>query len=145
MGFEVSRRRATIYDSGTEPFTGTTMRGIAQAVAGILLHPEETANRFVRVRSLQTTQLELLDAFQGAVGGPGWAVEKVRSRDVLERGREKLRKGEKGAVLDLVVAQLFEEGAGRSVVVKKEESDNELLGVEEIDADELAREIVDAV
>lgn len=145
MGFDVSNRCATIYDSGMETFTGTTMRGIGQAVAGILLHPEETANRFVCVRSLQTTQMELLGAFERATGGHKWTMERVQSKDVLERGREKLRKGEKGAVLDLVVAQLFEDGAGRSVVVTKDEADNELLGVEEVDVDEMVREVVGAV
>jgi hypothetical protein len=48
-------------------------------------------------------------------------------------GESELAAGEKGAILDLVCVQLFEEGEGRSIVVKKEEANNELLGVPEED------------
>jgi ribosomal protein L12E/L44/L45/RPP1/RPP2 len=64
MGFNIAERHATIYDAGTEEFTGTTLEGIGQSVVGVLSHPAETANRFVKVRSIQTSQNELLEAFE---------------------------------------------------------------------------------
>lgn len=44
-----------------------------------------------------------------------------------------LAEGDRGGTLDLLTVQLFEEGAGRSIVATKEDSDNELLGVPEED------------
>ncbi|KAJ6466322.1 NmrA-like domain-containing protein [Mycena sanguinolenta] len=61
-GFDIPARRAKIYDSGNEPFTESTMPDIARAVAGVLENSEETANKYVLIRSVQTTQNEILAA-----------------------------------------------------------------------------------
>jgi hypothetical protein len=74
----------------------------------------------------------VLAAFEEAMGEK-WSVTHVSSKDVLAQGKAKLAAGEKGAILDLVCVQLFEEGAGRSIVVTKEEADNALLRVPEED------------
>jgi hypothetical protein len=130
MGFDIVRRSAVIYDKGSEPFTGVTLAGIGQAVVGILQNPDETANRHLCVRSLQTTQNDLLAAFEAATG-EAWSVERSTSAELVARGRAKRENGEGGWVLDLVVGQLYEDGAGNSVVIEKEQSDNYLLGVAE--------------
>ncbi|KAF2204783.1 NAD(P)-binding protein [Delitschia confertaspora ATCC 74209] len=140
LGFNIQDRKATIYDSGTEAFTGTTLRGIAAAVVGILNHPDETANKYLRVRSIQTCQNELLAAFEEATG-ENWEVEYEKSSDLMARGRQKLKNGDGAWVLDLIVAQLLEEGAGRSVVVTAEEADNGILGMGE----ESVHSMVDAI
>ena len=62
MGFDVTQRSAIIYESGSEPFTSTTLAGIGQAVAGVMQNPSETATRFVKVLSIQSCQNELLQA-----------------------------------------------------------------------------------
>ncbi|KAI1179176.1 NmrA-like family protein [Nemania sp. FL0916] len=146
MGFNISERRATIYDEGTEEFTGTTLEGIGQAVVGVLQHPIETANRFVKVRSIQTSQNALLAAFQCATveaesetgtrtgneaGGEGegegerggemhrkseWEIEHSTSQQTLADGRAKHAQGAAGWLLDFVVFQLFAPGEARSVV-----------------------------
>ncbi|KAK8024423.1 NAD(P)-binding protein [Apiospora rasikravindrae] len=140
MGFNVAEHTAIIYDSGTEHFTGTTLAGIGQAVVGVLSHPEETANRFVKVRSIKTCQNELLEAFQEeAASGKPWSVEHAKVADLLEGGRQKHQAGAPGWILDLLVAQLYEEGSARCVVAaSREDSDADLLGVRE----ETAREVV---
>lgn len=130
MGFDIARRSAIIYDKGSEPFTGVTLAGIGQAVVVVLQNPGDTANRHLCVRSLQTCQNDLLAAFEAATG-EAWNVERSTSAELLARGRAKRENGEGGWVLDLVVGQLYEEGAGNSVVVEKEESDDDLLGVVE--------------
>ncbi|KAA8913049.1 hypothetical protein FN846DRAFT_931606 [Sphaerosporella brunnea] len=132
MGFCFPERKARIYDNGEERITGTCIRRIAEAVVGILKRPEETKNRFLRVRSLEASQNEILGAFEEVMGAK-WTVEYVNSKEVLERAKEKLAKGDKGAVLDLVSVQLWQEGMGRSIVVSREEADNELLGIPEDD------------
>lgn len=138
MGFNVNEHSATIYDNGEEDFTGTTLEGIAQSVVGVLTHPEETRNRFVKVRSIKTCQNKLLQAFQH-VTREQWVVRKSTTKELMASGRRKLADGSSGWVLDLVVAQLYDEGEARCVVApRRSESDADLLGVAEETEDQVA-------
>ncbi|KAI0543683.1 NmrA-like family protein [Xylaria curta] len=138
MGFNVSERRATIYDAGTEEFTGTTLEGIGQSVVGVLQHPTETANRFVKVRSIQVSQNALLAAFQKkATEEEKWEVERSTAQQTLEDGRKKHAQGLNGWVLDLLVFQLYAPGEARCIVASRDDSDNLLLGVREESVDEV--------
>ncbi|KUI58585.1 hypothetical protein VP1G_05858 [Cytospora mali] len=129
MGFDVVNFSAIIYDKGEEYFTGTTLEGIGQSVVGVLQHPNETANRFVKVLSIKTCQNELLRAFQH-VTGKDWDVQRSTTKALRESGSSKREAGVKGWVLDLAVAQMFDEGEARNVVASsREESDAELLVV----------------
>ena len=131
MGFDVAARSAIIYDDGMERFTGTTLEGIGQSVLGVMQHPKETANRFLKVRSIHTCQNDLLDAFQSATGQQ-WDVRRSTTKALIESGTSKYKNGNGGWVLDLVVAQLFDLGEARCVVASyREESDSDLLGVKE--------------
>ncbi|KAI1406755.1 NAD(P)-binding protein [Hypoxylon sp. FL1857] len=141
MGFDIKQHSAIIYDDGTEEFTGTTLEGIGQAVVGVLKHPEETANRFVKVRSIQTCQTQLLDAFQ-QVTGQSWEVKRGSTKDLLESGRKKHQAGVSGWVLELVVYQLFAPGEARCILASKEESDAELLGMKEESPEDIARKVL---
>ena len=108
-------------------------------MAGVLRNPVETANRFARVRSVQTCQNELLAAFEKETGTT-WSVSRSTTKDLLETGRRKKEEGDGSWIIDLVVAQLYEEGVGRSVVVPSwEESDSPLLGVAEERVEEIVR------
>ncbi|ROV95733.1 hypothetical protein VMCG_07625 [Cytospora schulzeri] len=129
MGFDVKNSSATIYDGGEAYFTGTTLVSIGQSVVGVLRHPKDTANRSVKVLSIKTCQNELLKAFQH-VTGKDWEVQRSSTKDLEERGRSKHEAGEKGWTLELVIAQMFDEGKARNVVASsREESDSALLGV----------------
>ncbi|KAI0107130.1 NmrA-like family protein [Nemania sp. FL0031] len=143
MGFNIAERRATIYDAGTEQFTGTTLEGIGQSVVGVLQHTEETANRFVKVRSIQTSQNALLAAFQRATATGEeeegkWEVSHSTAQQTLEDGRRKHAQGANGWALDFVVFQLYAPGEARCIVASsREESDSALLGVREEGVDEV--------
>ncbi|KAJ5491768.1 NAD(P)-binding protein [Penicillium diatomitis] len=130
MGFDIAQSSATIYDTGTENFTGTTLAGIGQSVVGVLQHPSETSNRFVKVLSIKTNQNELLEAFQRSTGQE-WSVRHASVQDVAQKGRQKFQAGLGGWALEMVVAQMYDEGQARCVVAPSwEESDAPLLGVE---------------
>lgn len=47
LGIDLGARKATIVDSGDEPFSTTNLALIGQAVAGILKKPEETENKYL--------------------------------------------------------------------------------------------------
>ncbi|KAF4982104.1 hypothetical protein FZEAL_2210 [Fusarium zealandicum] len=144
MGFNIAQRSALIYDSGTEHFTGTTLQGIGQAVVGVLQHPDETENRSVRVMSIKTCQNDLLEAFQGATTGQ-WEIERWTTKELIKGAQEKHEKGDRGWVLDLAVAQLYEEGEARCLVAPSwEASDSELLGVTKESPEDLAAAVLAA-
>ncbi|KAF4556590.1 Hypothetical protein D9617_1g084680 [Elsinoe fawcettii] len=144
LGFDIDARKALIYDQGEEEWTGTTLQGIADAVVGVLRREEETRNRFVRVMSVKTSQGEVLGAFEEAMGGK-WEVARGTTRELMERGREKLANGDRGWVLDLVVTQLLDEGEGRCRVAESwEESDSELLGVKKESIQGIVRKVLKA-
>ncbi|KAF7114166.1 hypothetical protein CNMCM5793_007744 [Aspergillus hiratsukae] len=145
MGFDVARCSAVIYDSGTERFTGTTLEGIGQSVVGILQRPAETANRFVKAQSIITCQNELLDAFQ-SVTGKQWEVQRASTEILKENGKRKFQEGVSGWVLDLVVAQLFDEGQARCLLARsREESDADLLGIPEESPEQVAAKALAAM
>ncbi|KAI0882117.1 NAD(P)-binding protein [Annulohypoxylon maeteangense] len=143
MGFDVKQRSAVIYDDGTVEFTGTTLEGIAQAIVGVLKHPDETANRHVKARSIQVSQNKLLDALQRA-SGQSWEVKRGATSDLLESGREKHQSGVSGWVLELLVYQLFGPG-GRCIVASKEDSDADLLEIKEESPDDIARKVLGSI
>lgn len=142
MGFDTANQTATIYDDGREGFTGTTLEGIGQSVVGVLQHLDETANRFVKVMSIMTCQKDLLQAFNKA-SGRAWDVRRSTTQALLERGREKLREGDKGWMLDLAVAQLYDVGQRWCVVAPfREESDSDMLGVVAETPDQIVRKVL---
>lgn len=144
MGFNIAQSSATIYNSGTKPFTGTTLEGIGQAVVGVLLHPAETANRFVKVLSIQTCQNELLNAFEAATRRK-WDIQQSSTKTLLESGQRKLQAGFGGWVLDLVVAQLFDEGESAPSCVtalSRGDSDADLLCVKQETAQDVVAKVL---
>lgn len=143
FGSDLVNRTARLVDDGSEQFTGTTLRDIGVAVQGVLLHPAETKNRYVHVRSLCSSQREILAVFREATG-ENWPVTYVSSEELLTGGRKAFAAGDRKGMLDLLIAQLFEKGGNRSVVVARENSDNELLGVEEKPASVIVEEVLKA-
>ncbi|KAI8965457.1 NAD(P)-binding protein [Daldinia sp. FL1419] len=144
MGFDVQKRSAIIYDDGTEEFTGTTLEGIGQAVVGVLKHPKETANRFLKARSIQVNQSKLLDAFQ-KVTGQNWEVQHASAKDFLESGRKKYEAGDKGWILELLVYQLYAPGDARCIIASREDSDADLLEIREETPEEVARKVMSSL
>ncbi|KAH0378940.1 NAD(P)-binding protein, partial [Aureobasidium melanogenum] len=142
MGFDVQNRKAIIYDEGSESFTGTTLEGIGQAVVGTLQNPEATANRFLKVQSIQTCQNKLLEAFE-KITGEKWEVTRTTSRALIESGQADFATGAGLWRLKLAVATLYDVGQGRGrVASSREESDAELLGVKDETADEVVAKLL---
>ena len=142
MGFDIQNHKAIIYDAGSERFTGTTLEGIGQAVVGALQRPEETANRFLKVQSINTCQNELLGALE-EVSGQKWEVKKSTSEELVARGKAKYKASASGWVLDLAVSHLYELGKGRGLVApSRDQSDAEFLGVKDESAQDIARKLL---
>ncbi|OJD16224.1 hypothetical protein AJ78_03604 [Emergomyces pasteurianus Ep9510] len=141
FGFDLPNKAARIYDSGNEPITGVLIDSVGQAVVGTFLNPVETANKFLRVRSLQTTQNQILRAFE-QITESEWAVKRLSTDELYRTGKEKMEKGNGGWILDILCTQIFADGADRSVVATREDSDNALVGVQEVELEDVIRGIV---
>jgi nucleoside-diphosphate-sugar epimerase len=141
FGFDIANQKARLVDDGSEPISASTLRDIGLAVRGILRRPAETANRYLHIRSTQVSQREILNALE-TLTGKEYEVKFVSSKELYESGKEMFAKGERLGMLNLLVCQLFEKGAGRSIVVSRETSDNELLGVQEKDVEELVTDVL---
>ncbi|RWA04513.1 hypothetical protein EKO27_g10597 [Xylaria grammica] len=109
--------------------------------------PRETANRFVKVLSIQTSQNKLLAAFERATTAEGeggerkeekqWEIERSTAQRALEEGRVKHAQGLGAWRLDLLVFQLYAPGEARCIVASRADSDSALLGVREESAYEV--------
>ncbi|KAF4830726.1 hypothetical protein CGCTS75_v005818 [Colletotrichum tropicale] len=128
FGFDLKQHSATIYDSGNEPFTAMSIAKIGKPIAAVFEHPEETKNRHVSIAALTTSQRKILAELEKQTNTK-WETATVSTDEARREGRIKLQDGDyKGAYVAFLVAQLYQDGAGRSVL---DGVDNDLLGVEQ--------------
>lgn len=128
---DVSKRKCDIKDGGEVLFCATTYSDIAQAVIGILDNLDETANRPVRISSIDTTQNEIIDIAKELGADDGWSLTYSRTEDLETEARRRWGQGDRS---DEVVAMFINRafignGWGGYFPIK----DNDLLGIEGID------------
>ncbi|KAJ0107955.1 hypothetical protein N8I77_009934 [Diaporthe amygdali] len=114
FGFDAKAKKATIYDSGNEPFQTSSLGLIAKAVASILKHPHETANKYLSIASFQPSLNEILQIVEDETGTK-WTVERVSTQDLQKVGEEKLSKGDFSAFRELLRVHIHRDGDGHSV------------------------------
>ncbi|KAH7050314.1 hypothetical protein B0J12DRAFT_753879 [Macrophomina phaseolina] len=136
LGFDLKTRTATIIDSGNEAFSTTNLATIGQAVASILHHPEQTANRMVKISSFKTTQNEVLQLLQ-AESGEKWQVKNTTGQDVENIGDSLQQSG--NPLCFVLYLQRYTFSDGGNTVWKDDENDNKLL---ELKQDEDIRETI---
>lgn len=126
FGFDAKAKKATIVDSGNEPFQTTNKGLIAKAVASILKHPQETANKYLTIASFQPTHNQILQIVEEETGSK-WTVDPQSTTDLQKIGEEKLAKGDYSAFGQLLRVYLFRDGEGHPL--KEDEKANKLLGL----------------
>ncbi|KAF8849516.1 NmrA-like family protein [Acephala macrosclerotiorum] len=126
LGFKAKEKKATIFDSGNEPFTGTNLPFIGLAIAAILKNPAPTANKYIEIASFVTTQNEILKLFEEESGSK-WAVEKKSTEESGKIADEKLAKGDYSSFGDYLKVYFFADGKGQSP--KEEDLANKELGL----------------
>ncbi|KAL7620077.1 hypothetical protein AAE478_010626 [Parahypoxylon ruwenzoriense] len=140
---DVKQRKADIKDGGDVLFCATTYDDIAQAVVGILTHQEETANRPVRISSVNTTQNELIAIAKELGAADGWDITYSKTENLEV---EALRRWAEGDHSEEVIAMFINrafigEGWGGYFPVR----DNDLLGIKGLERDELKAIIKQAI
>ena len=127
LGYDLKSHKARIYDSGNVSWTATTLSTIGLAVAGILHHPNETANRFVYIYSVCTTQNALLGVLE-KLSGVTWERQEVSLDKAIQSGREMLARGDMMGVIPRILSSFFREGMGADYT-RDVKADNALLGL----------------
>ncbi|OGE47782.1 hypothetical protein PENARI_c037G05249 [Penicillium arizonense] len=145
FGFPVNLRKKTavLHDGGERLYTTTTLAGVGKAVVGILSHPEETKNRVVRVGEAVTTIKELLALSQDIVGGEEWTITKPDTAKEAEKALVKIKQGvfSHETILPFIYRAVWGKENGGHFTT----TDNELLGIKELDKEGLQKVIQDVV
>ncbi|KAK6441355.1 hypothetical protein LTR95_002407 [Oleoguttula sp. CCFEE 5521] len=137
------KREITLYDGGEVEYSATSLRSVAKGVVGVLNHPEETKDRFVKIDSIVLTQRKLFEIAKKAIGPDGWTVSEPNTSEVEAQGYEVL-KNDPGNVMGWVVPLLMKAIFSAERKSKLTDTDNDLLGVPKNTEEEIATWIKEA-
>ncbi|KAH8812587.1 hypothetical protein F5884DRAFT_313328 [Xylogone sp. PMI_703] len=119
--------KPSIYDSGDQLFSMTTLESVAKSVVGILTHYEETKNRSVYIQDIALSQNRLLELAKKAAPEKKWEPVHVKVADIKKDSDEKLARGEvsEAVMVGYILVGIFGEGYGSHF----QKLDNDLLGL----------------
>ncbi|KAF0327372.1 oxidoreductase [Colletotrichum asianum] len=139
---DVKNKSAVLRDGGNVLFSASRLSAVGQAVVGILSHPVETANRSVYVKDLDVTQRQIISAAKEIDPSGSWTIQESQTAIEEQEALSGLKSGQVdiGVISKFLFRAIFGEGYGG----KFDKVDNELLGVEGLDANGL-RDVVRSV
>ncbi|KAL9095178.1 MAG: hypothetical protein Q9165_002434 [Trypethelium subeluteriae] len=141
MGWDIPSRKATIYDSGNQPYEATNVRQIGRAVAGILQHPKETENKYVYVNSFTLTQNQVLAAIERE-SGESFQVTRMSTTELRDEGYRNIKEGNLGLGFPQVVSSAIYGHGGLNNFSASKELSNALLGLREESLNETIKEVL---
>ncbi|KAK5727759.1 hypothetical protein LTR17_012521 [Elasticomyces elasticus] len=144
----ISKGMVVNLDGGTTKLYGdpdakhslSLISDIGKAVVGVLQHPEEAKNRTVYIQSAALSQNQILNVVKKHKAGGD--VERIDTDELLQEGYSLLKKGGADigtAMFDFILVSIFDKEYGNNW---SEKNDNELLGIQELTADEVEKQIV---
>ena len=133
---DIKNRKSRLKDSGNEPYSTSSLPYIGKAVAAILQKPEKTANKYLNIAGVTTTQNEVL-AIVEKLTGDKFEVTHVRSAESERIGDEKLARGDYSAFGNYLEQFLFADGSGNGL--EGDENAIRLLGLEEENLEEVVK------
>jgi hypothetical protein len=93
MGWDLSARKVSIFDSGNRPFVVSTLGQVTRAIISVLRHEEETRNAYVYVKSFEVTQNQLLGLIE-RLSGAKFEVKHFTTEEIAQRGVDHLKEGD---------------------------------------------------
>ncbi|KAI3394256.1 hypothetical protein diail_2959 [Diaporthe ilicicola] len=128
LGIDLAAKKATIVDSGNEPFSTTNLALIGQAVTSILKKPEETRNKYLMISSFTTTQNEMLKVAEEQTSSK-FETKHITAAEAEKLADDYLSSGQAYKAFWAYVHEYqFVDGAGHAL--KEGESANALLGLQ---------------
>lgn len=142
LGFNISDKTATIWDSGDAPFSTSNPSTIGNGLVALLSKElDASANKYVYIASHTVSQNQILAGLE-RVTGEKFAVTKVDSKKSIEENRAKLAKHDHSAILGLIQAAAYgDDGLGDFTKVAGGLW-NEKLGLAKEDLDENLKTVV---
>lgn len=128
--------KPAIFDGGDITFSATTLSSVADAVVGVLSHPEETKNRAVYIEDTKITQNKLLELAKKANPSKKWEPQATKVDDVTAKADARLAQGLFDA--ETFVPYLFRAILDPAYGGNFKKTDNELLGLKGLTDEQVA-------
>ncbi|KAM5510124.1 oxidoreductase [Fusarium oxysporum f. sp. phaseoli] len=125
---DLSTSTPSVVDGGDLTFSSSSLSTIADAIVGVLSHPNETANRAVRVHDLIITQNKLLTLARKAYPEKKWDAVSVSLDELTAAAEVDLAKGV--FTNETLVAFLYRGLLDPAYGSTFKTTDNKLLGVQ---------------
>lgn len=106
LGWDIENQKATIYDSGAEPFEASTVDRVAEAVVATLQHTEKTKNTYIYVNSFTVTQNQVLSILE-KLSGKKYEITAASARELAVLGKRHVDEGEERGYLEIVTASIY--------------------------------------
>ncbi|KAL9042583.1 MAG: hypothetical protein Q9214_003734, partial [Letrouitia sp. 1 TL-2023] len=130
----------SLFNSGKDTWSTTTMPTIGLAVKNALLIPEKTANRYLFIDSFTVSQNQVLASFEKATGKK-WEVEQVDAEAMKNLGLEKMSKGDFSGAMSLIRYINCVHGHGGNYA-EYESTANELLSLPKESLDDAVAKVL---
>jgi hypothetical protein len=127
---DIKTRKGKIYDGGETVISSATLPTIGKAVVAVLEKADATKNRYVYVKDTDFSQQRLISLVNSFSPGE-WQSENVDTVELEKASNEALAKGDvsHGTWYGFLIRGIFAQGFGN----KFDHTDNELLGIQELD------------
>ncbi|KAL4745747.1 hypothetical protein BDW72DRAFT_211064 [Aspergillus terricola var. indicus] len=142
LGYDIGSRTATIWDDGNKRFTFTNQAQLGRALVSVLRHPGATANRYLYISSVETSQNEILAALEKATES-SWTVQRTTTDAEVSDATAKLQNGDFSGAFTLVRATVYGDIPGLGSNYAKDKAlANGLLRLEEESVEETIQRVV---
>ncbi|KAK0125668.1 hypothetical protein ONS95_000329 [Cadophora gregata] len=137
VGFIINLKdsKPTIFGSGDQEISTTSLPTVGKAVVGVLTRPAETANKVVYVEEAAVSQNQLLAMAKKYTPGKTWEPVRGDLDAMVANSNERLKKGLFDT--ETFFPYIFMAGFGEGYGGKLEKVDNELLGVKRISEEDV--------
>lgn len=107
LGFNIAEKKATIWDSGDVPFSGTNLSIIGNGLVALFSKDvDSSANKYVYVSSHTVSQNQILAGIE-EITGEKFKLTKEDSKKAIEEGHKKLGSGDYSAIPPLILAGVY--------------------------------------
>lgn len=127
--------KATLWDGGEHLISVTRLAAVGQALVGVLKHPDETANRAVKIQEAAVSMKQLVEIAKEYTPGKKWTVVEGNTAENVQKSNEALGKG----IFEIwvFINYIFRAAFSDATEAHFAKNDNALLGVHELSEAEL--------
>ncbi|KAI8167533.1 hypothetical protein KHU50_006487 [Colletotrichum sp. SAR 10_65] len=113
-GIDLANKSIDIFDSGNQKVSTTSLVFLAEGIAAVIKHPDETANQYINIIEFDVTQNQLLKLFEEETGAK-WTVNHKTADEVNEEGKRKLAAGGRFPFEEFLIKYHFADVPGHSI------------------------------